>query len=314
VLITHRLREVLQSADDVTVLRDGKVVYAARAHETDAAALLTALGAVAGPDPTKSDRDEAPRAFGGADRMSAAPVLELLGVSTPRLRRISLRLEGGQILGVTGLEGCGKSDIVHLIDGSLRMRAGELRVLGTPVDIRSPHQALRVGIGIVPADRAAFGGIGELSLSTNLFLPQRRAHMRAGWYRRSEARRAAGAALRKFGVVPPEPDRQFWTLSGGNQQKTIVGRWLVFPRNLLILHEPTLGVDVVSRAALYEHIRAAARDGLAVLIVSSDVTELVELCDDIVVIAEGDVTGTLSGDDRTTEEITRLSFGVTRDV
>ena len=298
-LITHRLREVVTFADRATVLRDGRITLEAGPGEIDEASLLTALGGR-----TASSRPAAATDV-GSERV---PLVVLEGVSGGRLHDVDLAVAPGEIVGVTGLEGSGKDDLVGLLYGMQRIRRGRLLVDGVPVGLHHEYDALRLGFGLVPGNRVALGGIPDFTAGENLQLPRFDSFTTAGWFNARAARRDARAGMKTYGVVPPDPRRRFATLSGGNQQKVIVGRWLSFARRLLILHEPTAGVDVGARAALYDQVRAGKAAGLAVVVVSSDLVEIEELCDRAVVLVDGRVAAALAGSDLTVARLVAASF------
>ena len=297
--ISHRLREIVRYADRATVLRDGRVALEADAEEIDEGSLLAALGGQ-----QATTRYHVPAA---AIRVGA-PLVALDDVVYGRLRGMSLAVAPGEIVGVTGLEGSGKADLVAILYGMARPRRGRLLVDGEPVQLRNEQDALKLGFGLVPGNRVALGGISDFSSGENLQLPRYRQFSVAAWYNRRAAMRDAALGLERFGVSPRDPKRTFGTLSGGNQQKVIVGRWLSFPRRFLILHEPTAGVDVAARASLYDQVRRAADDGLAVVVVTSDPVEVVELCDRAVVLVDGAVAGTFVGPDITVSRLVAQSF------
>jgi ribose transport system ATP-binding protein len=299
VLITHRLREVLRFADRATVLRDGRVALRAERPELDEATLLAALG---GRTPSASQ--------GGPGRppVGTVPFLEIRRLSGVRLHGFTATVATGEVLGVTGVEGSGKEELVALLYGLERALGGEVLLEGQPYRPSGERDALRAGFGLVPSDRRVLGAITELSVTDNLVLPRYQHFTRWRCFRPRAARREAARCTELYGVRPTDPDRLFATLSGGNQQKVVVGRWLAHERRVLLLHEPTAGVDVASRAALYDHVRAATRKGLAVVLVSSDPTELVELADKVAVLVDGRLHELLAGSDLTVQRVVQSSF------
>jgi ribose transport system ATP-binding protein len=298
--ISHRLREILRYADRATVLRDGRVALEAAAGEINEQSLIVALG---GQEAARRQH----RAATGDDVVEY-PMVTIEDVACGRLRGVTLTVARGEIVGVTGLEGSGKADLVALLYGMAQPRQGRILVDGEAVHLRNEHDALRLGFGLVPGNRISLGGIGEFSSGENLQLPRYRQFSVATWYNQRAADRDATLGLERFGVSPRDPKRVFGTLSGGNQQKVIVGRWLSFPRRFLILHEPTAGVDVAARAALYAQVRAAAHEGLAIVVITSDPLEVTELCDRAVVLVDGAVAGTFIGAEMTVSRLVGESF------
>lgn len=304
VLVTHRLKEVMMVTDRVTVLRDGHVVLRARTSEIDETVIFEAL---AGADMSVAlDSARPVQTRRGAD---GDFLLEIEGLHTRRLSGLGFSIGAGEILGITGLEGAGKDDVVDVLFGLNQPAAGAMLINGAPYHPQTVRDALASGIGLVPADRHGVGGIGELSVGDNILLARFASFSPRGWFRRSAARDGARRAVEAAGVRPPDPALAFGTLSGGNQQKVILGRWLDNERALVILHEPTAGVDVGARRSLYARIRASARDdGLAVLVVSSDLVEVTELCDRALVLVEGQIAAVLAGESLTVEKLTGYSY------
>ncbi|MWA05402.1 ATP-binding cassette domain-containing protein [Actinomadura sp. LD22] len=279
-LVSHNLDEVLDLADRVTVLRGGRVVEAGLpTGGLDAAGLtrlilghtLDAAAATARPAPEGADEVFLRQAGGGT------------------LTDLSVRLAAGEIVGVTGLTGAGHEDLPALLTGARSARAGgELRIGDTTLDLAglTPRRALAAGVHVVPADRGRHGLALELSIEDNIAL----ARLRRGRLRpltRRAHRTDAATVIEELGVRPPLPDALIRTLSGGNQQKVLIGRALLGSPRLLVLHEPTQAVDVGARRDIHTAIRRHASSGTPVLVIASDPAELVELCDRIVLVHDG---------------------------
>jgi ribose transport system ATP-binding protein len=306
VLVSHRLREVGKYADGVTVLRDGVVTYrAAKGAPELNSMILRSLGADVGSPGARLVAAE-PAARQRQPPGPAAVVLDRVRAGV--MHDISLEVRPGEIVGIGGLEGSGKEELFDLLIGRQRPAAGTITLLGSGEPVSSESAALGRGVGIVPGNRLREGGISDFTVAENLFLP----HFSAFWarlhFQRGRMKTRAAAALVQYGVQPPEPARPFGTLSGGNQQKTIVARWLVAPPKFLVLQEPTAGVDVASRERIYAELRTASAGGMPVAVISSDVAELVELCDRVLVMAEGRIAGELAGPDLTPASVTRAHF------
>jgi ribose transport system ATP-binding protein len=301
VLVTHRLREVERYADDVTVLRDGRIVLqTTRSAGIDVSEIVTAMS---GAPAARADVAPAPARVPGG-----APQLELAALSGRDLVDVTLAVGRGEIVGFTGLEGSGKEELVDLLYGVSRPSGGTVRLDGQPVVCATPAHAVRQGIALVPADRVGAGGIAELQVQDNLLLPSLREFVRGGAFRRAQARAATDEALERYQVEPPVPDLAFGSLSGGNQQKVIVGRWLRRETRLLLLHEPTAGVDVAARELLWSGMREAAARGVAVVVVTSDVSEAAALCDRVAVLVDGRLSAVLAGEERTADRILAASL------
>lgn len=284
--VSHRMDEVMQICDDVTVLRDGAHVLTAPVADTPRDAIIQAMTGQAGQD-TVAPRDTP---------IGAGVACTAKGVATARLRDIDFTLHEGEILGVAGLEEAGQSDLLRLILGQGRIRTGRLTVLGGPAP-RSPVQAWARGVAHVPRERRAEGLMLGMAIRSNALLPHLRDY---GIFARTgaEAARtrslAAQVRLRFQGTEQPVGQ-----LSGGNQQKVVFARALAGNPRLLLLEEPTRGVDVGARAEIHGLIRALSAKGCAVILASSDLPELLGLSDRVLILHDGrqaEVTarGTLS--------------------
>ena len=303
-LITHRLREVLKFADRVTVLKDGRVVLRSPIADITEGSLLRALGGA------RSPREEGPREPARL-RLDSLRDLSWTVFFTQRISALNLMAGPGEIVGVTGLADSGKDDLVEVLSGLKSPRSGSVRIDGLRVDLRSPAKATRCGIGVVPADRRQLGAVNELPVAYNLLLPSLRRFSRHWWYRAASARAAADELVERYGVRPADPKRLMGELSGGNQQKVIFGRWLSTELRLLVLHEPTAGVDVTSRERLYELARQSASAGLCILVISSDPVELEQLCDRVLIMSRGRIVTELAGTELDAESVLLESFKAT---
>jgi ribose transport system ATP-binding protein len=203
------------------------------------------------------------------------------------LRDVSLTVAAGEVLGVAGLVGSGRTSLLAAIYGSLPVAAGTITLDGRPLARRSIRASIRRGLSFVPEDRAADGAFLALGSAENLSAADPGRHRHGPWFGHGRERSAALAAMKQFGIKAPGVSVPLTLLSGGNQQKVVVARWLGLEPRVLLLDEPTQGVDVGARADIHAHIRAAVERGSAAVVVSSDVDELLELADRVVVLASG---------------------------
>jgi rhamnose transport system ATP-binding protein len=300
IYISHRLEEVLALADRVTVMRDGEVVATRTRTELRRAELVELMvgRALAAPVPRSSN-----------DTHGVA--LELRGVAQRALgiRDISLTVSAGEILGLAGLVGSGRTQLAQTIFGLAPLDAGEIRLRGRTHRIDSPEVAIRLGIGYVPEDRPLHGVVEEMSIAGNTSLASLRAVARAGLIDRSRERAMAERYVAELRIKAPSVEARVRSLSGGNQQKVALARWLSTEPSVLILDEPTQGVDVGSKAEIHEIIRSLARRGVAVLMISSELPEILALSDRIAVMRAGTIAGTLSRDESTQASILSLALG-----
>ena len=289
-LITHRLEEVIDAADRVTVLRDGDVVETgipvAGLTEAELARLM--LGRVLGQISSG----------GGHPRHDAAPAAAVEEVVSARLDRVSVRVARGEIVGVTGLADSGYHELPYVLCGAERATAGRLTVGGSPVDLGglTPKTAVDARIVLVPADREHAGLASELTVGENVALPRTSAHGgRFTPIRRRDELAALGPWLDRLQLRPRDPKVVTAKLSGGNQQKVVLAKWLARDPELLALHEPTQAVDVGAREIIITAVKDAARAGCGVLVASGDENELSMLCDRILVFRDGRVGEELTG-------------------
>ncbi len=287
--VSHKMREMLDVADSLTVLRNGRVV---------------AEGAMAGFNETSITRAMTGHDPGTVrhDWPAAAPDtwprLELRRLTVPgEVAGVSFRLAPGEIVGVAGLLGSGRTELALALFGMRPGYTGDILLDGRPVRLRSVADAVAAGIAYVPEDRLTEGLFPSRSIDENLVAAALdRFTGAAGWVDRPAARHAAAGAIRDMAIATPGGDRAVSELSGGNQQRVVIGRWLLTRARVLLLNGPTVGVDVGSKAAIHRVIRDLARDrGLAVLMVSDDGPELAENCRRVLLVHGGRLVGELSG-------------------
>ena len=299
IYVTHRLSEVFRLSDRVTVFRDGGNVGTFKTSETTMESLVAAIVGPSGNAPAlgKSTRHRAP-----VDSGAATPVVELRAVRNDRLQGVDLAVRPGEIVGLAGMIGSGRTEIVETIFGLRAVKSGELRVNGAPRLIRNPMEAIELGFGLVPEDRHEQGLVLAHSIERNLALPRLNDLNMFGLFRRRESTSRARAAIDQLSIKAPSGSTPASELSGGNQQKIVFGRWTKPIPKLLLLDEPTVGVDVGAREQIYDVVRRIVADGSACLMVSSDLGELLMLCDRIAIVAAGCVVKELACSEIHTEE------------
>jgi ribose transport system ATP-binding protein len=280
VYITHRLEEVMAVADRVTVLRDGRVVGTRPTSELDVEALVEFIvGGAAGQALELAERV--------VDR-SGTPLLALRNVSTASgLHDVDLELYAGEILGLAGLMGSGRSELARAVFGIDPLTAGEIRLRGERVSIRRPADAIEHGIVLVPEDRRTQGLVLGHSVERNLTLALLRRLSSAGLLDDGEGTRIAGRYVARLGIRTPSLVTPVGRLSGGNQQKVVLAKWLATEPDVLILDEPTVGVDIATRTEIAGLVRGLADQGKAVLVISSELAEILALADRILVVRDG---------------------------
>jgi len=286
VYITHRLKEAFDLADHVVVLRDGKV---AMDESPDALTEADVVTAMAG----RTVEDLYPRHTQPTDR----PRLELTDVSVAgAFESLSITVHAGEVVGIGGVAGSGKGEVPRAVFGLRRRTGGSVQLDGKTLDIRSPRDAIDAGIAYVTPDRQAEGLALGQSVGDNITLASLPEFTSAGWVARGSQRAAAAKIVEQLGIRTPSVDAEAGQLSGGNQQKVLLGRWVLRDPTVLLMDEPTRGVDVAAKADIYKIIDEQTREGAAVLLVSSDLPELVAMCDRVIVVRHGRAVAELTGE------------------
>jgi rhamnose transport system ATP-binding protein len=293
VFISHRLEEVRALCDRATVFRDGRLVGTEEvASLEDADIIRMMIGR-----PLKDYIHKHRARIGEA-------ALELRGLTrTPAFRDISLEVRRGEIVGLAGLVGAGRTDVARAIFGVAPADSGTIRVNGADVTIADPSDAIDLGLAFVPEDRATAGIFGAMSVENNITAAVPDLISRRGFISAARVRALAQASVEKLKIRLASLRQPIMELSGGNQQKAILARWLHTDPSVLILDEPTRGIDVGVKAEFYDMIGALAEDGKAILLISSELPELLALCDRILVMAEGRLTAEFSREQATQERV-----------
>ena len=299
IYISHRLNEVFQIADRVTVLKDGKLVGNRLISEVTRNALVQMM----------VGRDLA-ETFPPRRLQPRAVVLKVRALSRRGvLHDISLEVRAGEIVGLAGLVGAGRTDLARAVFGADPIDAGTIELVGKPVRIRSPHDAVRVGIVLIPEDRKREGLIQLLSIRQNIGLPNLDLFRRWGFVRRSRELAASRHWLDQLAIRASGVDQPVLSLSGGTQQKVVLAKWLVRDPRLIILDEPTRGIDVGAKAEIYRIMRQLADAGAAILMISSELPEILGMADRILVMHEGRLTAELDGATATEEAVMAAATG-----
>lgn len=305
VYVTHHLNEVHDLADEVTVLRGGRVVTTRPAAELTHDGLVDLIlgDAASVPAPTSAPAPGSPRRVGGG------VALEAKDLAAAGLSGFSLTIRVGEIVGIAGVDGSGRGSVLPAIAGVIP-RSGSLTIGGVGVPPGRPSRAIRAGLGPVPADRLRRAVVPDLDVTANLSLASLESFRRFGLVNSQAERRDAADWLSRLTVDLAKAHDPILTLSGGNQQKVMVGRWLRRQPKVIALDEPTQGVDVGARRQIYSLLRDATRSGSAVLMVSSDSEELAAECDRVIVLAHGRILGELAGSQLTAQSLDSLALSV----
>ena len=293
-LVSHRIEEIMAVTDRVTVLRDGEyVATVATASSTEDQLVELILGFKL--------EDFYPTMSGAKGEI----VLSVRDLNCEGVTSVSFDVREGEVLGLTGLLRSGYELIPYVLFGAERALHGCAVIGATSYELNgfSPKDAIKAGVALVPGDRTRDGGVGDATVSENLTLATLSSYWSMGRLRRKAEIIHAGEVVARFGVRPSDPLRAFGTLSGGNQQKVVVAKWLEADPKLLLLHEPTQGVDVGARAEIFGTLKAAATSGTAIVIASTEYEDLAHLCDRVLVLRDGSVVSEISGADLTAERI-----------
>ena len=331
VYISHRLKEIERLADRAVVLRDGRhagtlpkeaishdrlvQLMVGRTVERGARPAVSTgprhLGSQG--DPTNSAESQGDPTNSAASQSdptrSAGPLLEIDRLRTRRYPgvEVSLAVHRGEVLGIAGLIGAGRSELAEAVCGIAPRLSGRVLIDGQPVAIGSPRDAIRHGICLVPEDRRRAGVVGPMSVRENVTLPALAPYARFGLIARTREAEAVRRITTALTVKASSIEAPVATLSGGNQQKVVLARWLALRPRIIVFDEPTQGVDVGAKAEIHRLIRGLADEGAAVIVVSSDLEEIVAECDRVAVMHDGRVTGVLSGAECTPESVMQLA-------
>jgi ABC-type sugar transport system ATPase subunit len=297
--VSHRMPEIFRLADTVTVLRDGKHVCTEPVSSLDEGRLVHHMIG-------RSVEAYLPK----HDHAAGTVAIEVRDLSSPgKFSGVSFQIRCGEVVGLAGLVGAGRSQIADAIFGLDREARGEIALGGLQQSIRSPRDAMRLGIGYVPEDRKRLGLVLSMNPGANLTLPTLRSLSRASWIDRRRERAVVEAQSERLRIRNGTSDAPVASLSGGNQQKVVMAKWLAADNDVLILDEPTRGVDVGAKAELHEWIDRLASEGKAILLVSSELPELLALSTRILVLRSGRVVGEQTRAEATQESLMRLMSG-----
>lgn len=285
-LVTHRLDEVFAISDRISVVRDGQIRINVETSRADQPMLIKAILGF-----------ELNELYPEKIEHPGSEALSVMGLAGDSALDFSVSLRGGEIVGLTGLIGAGHEEVPYLLFGAKPARSGEVRVAGIayPQQMLSPSLAMRLGLALLPNDRRAASGIGHLTVRENVTMPIVDSFFARGLLDRPREKAHTRKVLQEFSVNPPETELLLESLSGGNQQKALLAKWFQSLPSVLILHEPTQGVDIGSRRTIFQLIEAAAARGAAILIVSSEYADLANLCDRVLVMRRGHQVGELAG-------------------
>lgn len=304
IYVSHRMDEIQRITDKVAIFKDGRYVDTVKTGVVPEADMIHMMvGRSLGDIYKDLDRD---KTIGDV-------LLEVKGVSSDYVLENSFVLRKGEVLGFSGLVGAGRTEMMRAIIGADAMKTGEVCLEGKKIHNRSPHEAMEHGIVLVPEDRKLQGILANLSISDNINISLLDKNSnRFGFVSRKKEEKVAGDGIRNFKIKTPSPDKKIVELSGGNQQKCIVARWISTNPKVLILDEPTKGIDVGAKSEFYQMICEFAKQGLGVILISSELPEVIGLSDRIIVMKGRKIVGEVSREEATESRL--LSLGMIGEV
>ena len=300
IYVSHRMSEIRQIADKVAIFKDGRYVTTLDARTASEPEMIRLMvGRDLGDIYNSLDRD---KTIGDV-------LLEVRDLESDHVDGVSFELRRGEVLGFSGLVGAGRTEVMRALIGADRMTGGQVFLEGKPIHCKSPAEAQKLGIVLVPEDRKDQGILKNLSVSGNINISMLRQHSdRFGFMNARQEAEAAERGIRDFNIRTPSADKKIVELSGGNQQKCIVARWMETAPKVLILDEPTKGIDVGAKSEFYNMICAFAKQGLGVILISSELPEIIGLSDRIIVMCNRRVSGEVMREDATEPKL--LSLGM----
>lgn len=299
IYISHRMEEIFEICDRITVMRDGETVGTRVSSETDMDELVRMMVG-------RKIKNRYPRnpVMFGEERLCVEGLTR-----KGEVKDVSFSIRQGEIVGLAGLMGAGRTETADLLFGVRKPDSGTIRIDGHEVRIRRPEDAIRHGIAYVTEDRKQEGLVLPLSLRENLALPNLRSLSAWGVIHRQKEARLTEETVETLSVKTSGPEQEVRTLSGGNQQKVVIGKWLATSPRVLILDEPTRGVDIGAKEEIYRLMDRLAREGLAILLISSDLPEVLGMSDRVLVMHEGRITGQFDKDEATQENVMKAASG-----
>jgi ribose transport system ATP-binding protein len=300
IYVSHRMEEIFELCDRVTVFRDGRYVATRNVSETSLPELVHMI----------VGREVEAHVRSSSETLGPV-VMEVRNLSKRGLLRdISFSLHKGEIVGLSGLVGAGRTELARALFGDLVPDSGEVFIEGKRVSSRSPQEAIAAGIGLVPEDRKEQGLVIDLSIKSNIGMPLLRSLTRLGVLSSNREKRLATDYVERLAIRTPSIDQKAMYLSGGNQQRVVIAKWLATKPKVLIVDEPTRGVDIGAKTEIHKLLRELADGGMAILMISSDMPEVLAVSDRVLVMHQGRLAGELSAEAVSQEGIMSLAMGL----
>ncbi|MGG4096515.1 sugar ABC transporter ATP-binding protein [Paenibacillus lautus] len=299
VYISHRMDEIKRITDRITVMRDGQYIDTVSTAEVTTQDIISKMVGRQIYETSKPERSAGER----------ETVLEVKGLNQGRtLKDINFTLKKGEILGIAGLVGAGRTELARAIFGADRIQSGEIHAHGRKITIKGPHDAVRQGIGYLSEDRKRYGCVVDLDVKSNVAIASYGNFVRpGGWMSTARIREQAEEIVSRLKVKTPHVDQEVKYLSGGNQQKVVIGKWLTRDCDILIFDEPTRGIDVGAKSEIYRLLNDLTAQGKSIIMISSELPEILRMSHRVLVMCEGRITGELDQEEATQESIMHLA-------
>lgn len=299
IYISHRMEEIFALSDRLTVMRDGRVITTMNTSETTQSEVISLMVG------RELGMEFPPKTHEAGDT-----ALEVRGLTNGAVKDVSFQLRKGEILGLAGLVGAGRTETIRAVFGADKLWSGEILINGTPVKIKSPEAAIRLGIGMIPEDRKRQGVHLDLPIRLNLSLITIQKISRWMTVMRRKEQTLLEKYIQALAIKLSSPELHVSSLSGGNQQKIVLGKWLATEPEIIFFDEPTRGIDVGAKHEIYLLMDRLRREGKAIIMISSEMPEVVGMCDRVIVMYEGRVMGELSGGEISQEAIMTYASGL----
>ena len=296
IYISHRIEEIFRIADKITVLRDGKLINACPVYEADRKKLIKWMVG-------RDLEDEYPRVVCNRKH----EILRIENVNSKRLKNISITLYEREILGLAGLNGAGRSELANIIFGAKGKNSGKIFFLNKEVDFKSPREAIDAGVALLTEDRNLYGLLMQMSVKENISISNLVSLIKGPFIRKKSEKKAVKEFISKLKIKTPSSETKVENLSGGNRQKVVLARWLFSNAKLIIFDEPTIGIDIGVKYEIYNLINQLVDNGIGIIIISSDLPELIGICHRIAVMSNGEISGELNEDEINQEKIMELA-------
>ncbi len=301
IYISHRLEEVFECCDSYTVLCDGKYINSGKVKDIDYDGLVKMIIG-----------RELENVYPPINEEFGDVILEVRNLTAPKaFRNINLQVREGEVIGLAGLLGAGKTELVQAIFGNHKVTDGEILIKGKPVKIKSPQQAIKLGMGLVPDERRTLGLVMKFDIKDNTVLPSMKLFRKAGVFQDHKAEmKAAYEINEKMNLAYHSLWQNVKKLSGGNQQKIVIAKWMLRDTEIFLLDEPTRGIDIGAKFEIYNLIHELTKQKKAVILVSPEMEELIGLCNRVYVMYEGEILDEVEGERKTQEVIINNLLGV----